>query len=225
MVGKTPCFGLHLVKNRRPQIVIDVEPGEGMGIAEYGALGYIAGKQLGNRIPYFRGIRPNRDELKALGAAMAATGAVALYHVEKITPETRVFQFDLAGLETISVGHKDIRRIFSEIPVDAVALGCPHCSPEELGQIGSLLVGKRVTKPLFVFAAKGVIERNPAPVAIIERSGARVFADTCMVVSPGLERFRAIMVNSGKALAYVPDMCGALARIGTLEDCIAAATS
>jgi predicted aconitase len=46
-----------------------------------------------------------------------------------------------------------------------------------------------------------------------------------MVVSPDLERYRAIMVNSGKALAYVPDMCGAPARIGTLEECVAVGTS
>jgi predicted aconitase len=46
-----------------------------------------------------------------------------------------------------------------------------------------------------------------------------------MVVSPVLDRYSAIMVNSGKALAYVPDMCGALARIGTISDCVAVATT
>ncbi len=59
----------------------------------------------------------------------------------------------------------------------------------------------------------------------IEKSGARVFADTCMVVSPVMERYSAIMVNSGKALAYVPDMCGAVARIGSIEECVTVATS
>jgi predicted aconitase len=39
-----------------------------------------------------------------------------------------------------------------------------------------------------------------------------------------MERFGAIMVNSGKALAYVPDMCGAMVRMGTTEECIAEAT-
>jgi hypothetical protein len=32
------------------------------------------------------------------------------------------------------------------------------------------------------------------------------------------------MVNSGKALAYVPDMCGGAARIGTTEECVKVAT-
>jgi len=35
----------------------------------------------------------------------------------------------------------------------------------------------------------------------------------------------AIMVNSAKARAYVPDMWGAVARIGTIEDCVAAVIS
>ena len=58
-------------------------------IADYGALGYRPGKIVGNRIPYFRGITPSADALKAIGAAMAATGAVALYHVEGVTPEAQ----------------------------------------------------------------------------------------------------------------------------------------
>ena len=226
LVGKTPCYGLHLDKNRKPDVIIEVKSDEkDWGIARYGALGYHAGKLVGNKIPYFRGITPNHDQLKALGAAMAATGAVALYHVEDITPEAKKNQFNISGLEVITVESAEIERLFSEIPVDAVAVGCPHCSPAELVDIARLLKGKTVTKPLYVFAAQGVIDNNSMTVNAIEKSGARVFADTCMVVSPVMERYPAIMVNSGKALAYVPDMCGAVARIGSIEECVAVATS
>ena len=31
-------------------------------------------------------------------------------------------------------------------------------------------------------------------------------------------------VNSGKALAYVPNLCGGAAHLGTLEECVAEAT-
>jgi predicted aconitase len=156
---------------------------------------------------------------------MAATGAVALYHVEGITPETRKPGSDLSGLEIIRIEGADIDRLFLDIPVDAVAVGCPHCSAGELGDIARLLKGKRVKIPMYIFAAQGVITANKKTVDAIEDSGARVYADTCMVVSPVMERYSAIMVNSGKALAYVPDMCGAVARIGTVEDCVAVATS
>lgn len=226
LVGKTPCYGLHLAKNRVPQVVIEVNADtKAWSIADYGALGYHAGKLVGNRIPYFRGIRPGPDQLKALGAAMAATGAVALYHVENVTPEAKNNRYDLSSLEAIPVESAEIKRLFTDIPVDAVAVGCPHCSPEELAEIGRLIAGKRVTKPFYIFASQGVIDRNRGIVETIEKTGARVYADTCMVVSPVLDRYSAIMVNSGKALAYVPGMCGALARIGTIDDCIAVATA
>ncbi len=225
LIGKTPCYGLHLAKNRKPQVIVRVQADtRDWSIAHYGALGYHTGKLVGNRIPFFSGLNPDSDRLKALGAAMAATGAVALYHVEGITPEALKVPFDYSGLEVIAVESGEIEALFKELPVDAVAVGCPHCSPYELATIAGLLMGKLVTKPLYVFAAQGVIDTNKKTVDSIEKSGARVYADTCMVVSPVMEQYSAIMVNSGKALAYVPDMCGAVARIGTIEECIAVAT-
>ncbi len=225
LIGKTPCYGLHLAENRKPQVIIRVQADtRDWSIAHFGALGYHTGKQVGNRIPFFSGIGPDNDQLKALGAAMAATGAVALYHVEGITPEALKIPYDLSGLETIPVESDEIVQLFNDLPVEAVAVGCPHCSPAELATIAGLLDGKLVTKPLYVFAAQGVISKNRDVVGTIEMSGARVFADTCMVVSPVMEQYSSIMVNSGKALAYVPDMCGAKARIGTIEECITVAT-
>jgi predicted aconitase len=226
MIGKTPEYGLHIWENRMPEIAIRVEEGEGTSprADHYGAIGYLAGKQVGNRIPIFSGIRPNRDQLKALGAAMAATGAVALFHVDQITPESRTPRFRNEASETITIERSEIEGVFEEIEVDAVAVGCPHCSSDQLARISELIGGKTTTKPFYIFAARGVIQENRETVAVIERSGARVFEDTCMVVSPGMDRFDAIMVDSGKALAYVPNMCGALARIGTLEECVAEAT-
>ena len=227
IIGKTPCYGLHLARNRRPQVRIHVDaPGEDLPLAHYGALGYHAGKIIGNRIPFFTGIRPDADRLKALGAAMAATGAVALYHVQGVTPEALQYLPETADLETITIGREEIRQIFTDTPVEAVAVGCPHCSPAELDRIAALLTGRKVRIPFYVFAAQGVIDKNRSAVAAIERSGARVYADTCMVVSPVMEQYRALMVNSGKAFAYVPGMCsGAVARIGTIEDCVAVATA
>lgn len=224
IIGKTPGYGLHLVENRKPQIYIRVEgEPEHADASWYGALGYLAGKISGNRIPILSGIRPGRDQLKNLGAAMAATGAVALYHVQDITPEARVFSFDFSGLEEVVVEAEEIADLFkTEVP-DAVAIGCPHCSPEELGYLAGILDGCTVHRPLYIFAARDVINREQDHVRKIERSGARVYADTCMVVSPALERYGRIMVNSGKALAYVPTMCGAAAVIGSTKTCIEAA--
>jgi predicted aconitase len=226
LIGKTPCYGLHLAENRKPQVVIRVQADtRDWTTAHYGALGYHAGKLVGNRIPFFSGLEAaDRDRLKGLGAAMAATGAVALYHVEGVTPEAVKVPFDFTGLDVITVESDEVMHLIKEVNVDAVALGCPHCSPEELAHIARLLAGKIVTKPLYVFSSQGVIDANRSIVDAIEVSGARVFADTCMVVSPVMEQYAGIMVNSGKALAYVPDMCGAVSRIGTTEECVKVAT-
>ena len=226
IIGKTPEYGLHLVPERKPQIVVRVEGAAGWDeTALYGALGYAAGKSVGDKIPFFRGLRPKRDQLKALGAAMAASGAVALFHVEGITPDARIFGYDVSGLEEITLESAEIMDLMEEIPVDAVALGCPHCSSEELRGIAGLLEGRTVALPLYVFAARKVIEDTRDAVSVIERSGGRVYADTCMVVSPALERYGSIMVNSGKAFAYVPNMCGAAVRIGTTPECIEVAAA
>ncbi|HTY15852.1 MAG TPA: aconitase X catalytic domain-containing protein [Methanoregulaceae archaeon] len=225
IIGKTPFYGLHIVGNRKPGLVIATDPEERHDTAWYGALGYLAGKEAGNGIPYFRGIRPDRDQMKALGAAMAASGAVALFHVEGITPDARVFSYDTRHLETIHIDRETIGSVFSEIPVDAVAIGCPHCSPEELATAARLLQGKRVKIPVLIFTSGPVKAASVDEVEVIERSGARVFTDTCMVVSPCMDNYRSIMVNSGKAFAYVPNMCGAVARIGTIRECIDVATA
>ena len=78
---------------------------------------------------------------------MAATGAVALYHVEGITPEALNVPFEFYGLEVIAVESDEIEALFKVLPVDAVAVGCPHCSPAELDTIAGLLDGRSLQNP------------------------------------------------------------------------------
>jgi len=57
---------------------------------DYAVLGSYVGRVAGERVVAFRGINPSREDLKALGAALASTGAVALFFVEGVTPEWRL---------------------------------------------------------------------------------------------------------------------------------------
>ena len=52
-------------------------------------MGYYVGKKVGNKVPCFTGIteRPVVEQYKSLGAALASSGGIALYHVEGFTPE------------------------------------------------------------------------------------------------------------------------------------------
>jgi predicted aconitase len=226
IIGKTPCYGLHLDHERAPDLVIHVEgfSRDGAQPDHYGALGFLAGKLAGNRIPFFRGIRPLPDDLKAMGASMAATGAVALFHVEGVTPEAGRWLPGIGPLDVRTITSAEVRDLLKGMDVEAVAMGCPHCSAAELAQIARLLRGKKARKPLFVFTSRRLMEGNRPLVEEIEASGARVYADTCMVVSPMMEAFSSVMVDSGKAFAYVPSLCGAMVRIGTREECVAEAT-
>ena len=63
IIGKTPHYGLHIVENRRPQGVVEVENGTGPHANHWGGSGHVAGKKVGNRIPLITGIRPIRDHL------------------------------------------------------------------------------------------------------------------------------------------------------------------
>lgn len=224
LVGKTALYGYHLDENRGPThlIVVDAD----LQGSDFGALGFLAGGIVKDGVPQFR-LRavPERDELKALGAAMAASGTVALYYVEDFSRRS-VTPAPPAGPEpgqTITLDRKEIEEVYEKYPgsgADIVALGCPHCSREELLAIARLLEGQKVQKELWVCTARKIREKCPDLVDEIEASGARVFCDTCMVVSPATEGFRKMMVNSGKALVYLPGLGGVQAGLGSLKECI-----
>lgn len=227
LTGKTPEYGLHIVKNRLPQIEFRLEDPtvtKSWTSAEYGALGVVAGAVAGNRIPLFRDIRPNRDMLKSLGAAMAASGAVALYHVNEITPETRFpfFKKHIAEdeREVVTIDVADVMNVFAEMEVSAVAIGCPHLSREEIIRVAELMAGKKTVMPFYLFVAEDMRASCAAELSVIEKSGVKVVPDTCMVVSPLMDNTGAVMTNSGKAFSYLPGMCGVTPRMGTLEECV-----
>jgi hypothetical protein len=210
--GVTPNYGLHLDKNRKPDMVIEVGADLEFN-SDYGALGYHVGKLVKNKIPYFRGLNnPNTDQLKALGAAMAASGAVALYHAEGLTPEAR--DHDVSGLERISVGKKELKATYEKLNTgetpDIVILGCPHASLREISALADKLAGKKLKRPVWICTSRVMKEAADRMgfVKTIEKAGGRVVADTCMVVSPIEEMgFGTTGVNSGKAANYLPGFC------------------
>ncbi|MFP4655708.1 MAG: aconitase X [Methanohalobium sp.] len=223
LIGKTANYGYHLDENRIPDISIAVES-ELTG-SDYGALGYQVGKMVGKRVPiFYLNNKPSSDELKALGAAMAATGAVALYHVNGVTPEIQNIEFE-DPVENITIETEQIQEVYetnSSIQGDdeIIALGCPHCSRSELEYIAHLLENKQVDKDVWICTSREVAENNPLIVDRIEKSGAMIVCDTCMIVSPASENYKLMMVNSGKALNYVPGMCKIPSKFGSLEKCI-----
>ncbi len=232
IVGRTASYGLHLEENRQATIVIDVRCPI-RSEADLGALGYMVGRMVANRVPYlrFHDARPGHDALKTLGAAMAASGAVALYHVEGVTPEARAGNMIRHGAEVIAVdsllpGYEALDGDMDQI--DIVSLGCPHASLEELRTVGEAIDGRRVKAALWITTARGTRDAAEAEglLARIEATGGRIVADTCMVVAPMAEfAYRTMATNSAKMAFYTPSHSGLAVRFGPLEQCLEAAVT
>ncbi len=209
--GFTPNYGLHLDENRKPDFVIDVKADLSFN-ADFGAMGYFVGSAVKNKIPYFRGIKEaNTDNLKALGAAMAASGAVALYHVEGMTPEAGLM--DTEGLDVIEFGNEELKETYEKLNTgeepDVVILGCPHASLREIAEVARRVEGKTLKKPLWICTSRAMKEtaERMGLLDVIEKAGGKIVADTCMVVSPIENLFKTTAVNSGKAAHYLPGFC------------------
>jgi predicted aconitase len=221
--GVTANYGLHLWENRQPTVKIKVDA-DLIFNSDYGALGWYVGKQVKNKIPYFSGIKKaDKDQLKTLGAAMAASGAVALYHIENITPEADLVE--TKGLEIIDVGKKEIKETYAELNTgkhpDIVILGCPHASLREISIIAKKLEGKNLKKPVWICTSRTVKEaaQREGYNEIITRAGGNIVADTCMVVSP-IEKmgYKTTGVNSGKAANYLPGFCKQEVCFANIDD-------
>jgi predicted aconitase len=208
ILGKTPAYGLHLDENRKPTVVIDAEI-DG-GLLNHTLLGQVVGKKVANAVPYFRNIRPNPDEAKTLAAAMAASGSVAMFHVEGMTPEAN--DADLRGLERIVVERRDLidarETLSTGREPELIAVGCPHLSEAEIKEIALMLKGgsKKTEIDVWFCTSKAVMERCPREVGVLERFG-KVLCDTCMVVAPIEDHYSCTATNSAKACNYLPTLC------------------
>lgn len=208
--GVTPYYGLHKDENRISTITINVET-ELKTQSDFGAMGYYLGKIVKGKYPSFKGIKTaDEDQLKSLGAAMAATGSVPLFYVKDITPEYVVAE----DAEQISFAEKELEKVKKELDSgeepQLITLGCPHASIEEIKKVAELIKGKKLKCDLWVCTARATKEKAKelGYTEIIEAAGGKIVADTCMVVCP-LERmgYTITGANSGKAAKYLPSLC------------------
>ena len=236
ITGRTAAYGLHLDENRRATLQVVVRCPV-RTLSDLGALGYLVGKTARNRVPFFvftsGGLEEARSDaaLKALGAAMAASGAVALYHVAGVTPEADRPDVLVPDHETLVVD--DLRPAYAALnsdvrQIDLVWFGCPHADLEEMAEVARLLNGRRVRSALWITTAREVREQAKAEglAAAVEASGGRVVADMCVVVAPMRELgFRTLATTSAKGATYAPSHAGLQVRYGTVGQCVEAAVS
>lgn len=244
LTGRVPAAGLHLGENRVATVLlrlIDLPVELPRQDSFYPVLGYLVGTLVDDEVAAIEGIsaEPTGDQLKAFCAAAATSGSVALSHIVGVTPEAptradafghrpprRTLDIDLAML-------RDARRLLTTAlpgPVDVVAFGSPHCSLAECGRLAALMRGRQASPGVEVFittsrAIRTILELR-GDLAVLEAFGAKVTADTCIVVSPLVKRdAQVLMTNSAKYAHYAPGLIGVQSVFGSTEDCVASAIS
>ncbi|MHB8993416.1 MAG: aconitase X [Chloroflexota bacterium] len=242
LTGRVPRTGLHLTENRRGQILFRLDslpPALLRDDGFYPVLGYYLGERTGQRVPVVDGLPGDvtEDQLKALGAAAASSGSVALFHAVGITPEAPTREAAFQGgepEEVVAVALADLRAVRDRLTtsdgedLDLVALGSPHFSQVEFRRLAELVEGRDrhpsvellVTTSRFV---RDLVRREPFWPEL-ERFGVQIMVDTCILAMPSLRpHSRVVMTNSGKYAHYVPGMLGRQVVFGSLADCVQSA--
>jgi len=151
VTGLTPEFGYLLDEHRRGQLLVRLD----VQRMDAAALGLLVGRLAVDRVPVLEQWPFTQAELKNMGAAMASSGAVTMYHVIGVTPEARDAAMAFGGRpppETVTITEADLDGVRDSQDMQAAAsvvvFGCPQMTAEEAVEIGRHFVGKRVRKPV-----------------------------------------------------------------------------
>jgi predicted aconitase len=240
MTGRAPAFGLHLSENRaaRAMVEIDSIPGDWDNERLAVAVGHAVGGRCGGLIPAIVGLprEMNEDDLKALGAAAASSGAVALFHVVGVTPEAPDLETACGGrnpelrlcltAEDLRAAVRSLSTIADGASLSAVSLGTPHFSIFQFARLMPLLEGPRPLVDIFVNCSRATLTevRKRGWEDALVAARVTLVADTCLYVSalllPGIG---ALMTNSGKCAYYAPGNLKIEIAYGSLAECVASA--
>ncbi len=244
VTGRVPAAGLHLTENRAGEVLlrlVDVPEALQRDDAFYPVLGHYLGRVAPNRIPVVEGLTaaPTEDQLKALCAGAASSGAVAMFHLVGITPEAPTLDDAFQGrppAQVVTVTLAALRAARDELTtaagaaLDLVVLGSPHFSLTEFRKLAPLLEGRRkhpgVTFLVTCSRAVRDLAERMGLLAPLRAFGGKVTVDTCPLTTPMLPpEMRFLMTNSAKYAYYAPGLLNAQVTYGRLEDCVASAVN
>ena len=237
VAGVAPFYGLHTDEGRLATVVVRLvgfDPEVLDSDWLYPVFGTLLGRLCSRDIPAIvgLGVRTTEDRLKALGAGAASTGALAMFHAVGSTPEAPTLADATGGadLPELVVRPEDIRAERARLSSaggdrpQAVSLGAPHYSPEELVRLGGWLRDRQVVMPLYVNTNRAAVEAAPAAVELLAESGATVVTDTCTYITPIIDpRIRVVITDSAKWAYYAPGNLGVSVLFASAQDCVATA--
>lgn len=239
LTGRAPHTGLHTDEGRLAEIVVELSLPE-RALDEdvtYPLIGYAIGHVAGTAIPAILGLddRATEDRLRALGAAAASSGAVAMFHAVGVTPEAPDLDTALGGRapkRQLHLGPDDLRaarqRLTGETEeLGAVSVGTPHMSLEEMRRLADLVSQAGETKvPFYVNTSRGALEeaQSEGIAAVLSEFGVTFVTDTCTYITPIIGEVRgAVMTDSAKWAHYAPANLGVDVVFGSLEECVVSA--
>jgi predicted aconitase len=245
VTGRVPDAGLHRTEARRASLVLrlaqDIPPALRDTDQLFPLLGLVLGSRAGSAVAVIEGLAPGQseDRLKALGAAAASSGSVAMFHVTGSTPEAPTLDAALQhrapeAVELISMAElreaRDQLTTAAGEKLGAVSLGTPHASITELERYAVMLGDRRVhegvqllistgRETLAAAAQNGITER-------LRESGAELLVDTCSYIAPILRPSDgATMTDSAKWAYYAPGNVGARVVFGSTQECVRSAVA
>jgi predicted aconitase len=241
ITGRAPEAGLHLDGERLARTVFRVDDLPEPLLrdeAGFAAIGHLVGRATGNRVPAIVGlpVSTTEDQLKALGAAAASSGAVAMFHAIGVTPEAPTLEAATGGLDAtldevldlaaIRRARDDLSTVTSGALVGSVSLGTPHCSAAELRRLAQLVDGRRLTIPCYVNTGRAVLAEVAEAEDALRAAGVTIVTDTCTYITPIIERADTpVVTNSGKWAWYAPGNLGFDVAFATLEECVESAVA
>ena len=234
LTGRTPYYGMHIPENRRGQVLVKIldKPD---GYAEYSAIGAYVGDRITEKIAVYDGFEnPSNEELSTLGAAMACTGGVPMFHAVGYTPEAPTAEAAFGGrkdFDVIEITRKEIEEGFRIVTrsksreVDLVLLGCPQLTIQQVREIAEKMEGKRKKDGVAVWLQTNAFVKGMAEQLgykqTIERFGAVMTQDACTCLSyPELAGYKTMAANSAKVCFYTPGSNGMDVWCGSTDKCI-----
>lgn len=241
ITGRVPFAGLHRDEDRRARVVLRLD-----GVPErllasdalYPVLGHVLGIATGTTVAAIDGLpaSASEDRLKALGAAAASSGSVAMFHAVGVTPEAPTIDTATGGerVPEVAVRMDRLRAARDELATGrdgrlaAVSVGTPHASLAELERLTALTEAWPPTIPMYVNTGRDVLadaERAGLRVRL-EAVGVRIVTDTCTYLTPVMEQTDgSVMTDSAKWAWYAPGNLGVDVVIGGLEECVRSAAA
>jgi predicted aconitase len=242
ITGRVPAVGLHLTENRAARLhlrLVDVPVQIQADDSFYPVLGHLMGKLAGDQVPVISGISigPTEDQLKALAAAGASSGAVALFHIVGVTPEAPTLEAACqkrVPRPTMNITLDDLRAARSDLTtardtaLDMVVLGSPHFSLAEFAQLAPLLAERRKHDAVrfLVTTSRGMalLAERAGHLDALRAFGGELTVDTCILATPMLPpEIKLLMTNSAKYAYYSPGMLDTQVTFGSLGDCVRSA--